>query len=53
MDNRYDACALLGVAVLTQYNSMLRMLKDDRVKTVHARTLFSQMDDDDFVDKLG
>ncbi|TEB37615.1 hypothetical protein FA13DRAFT_922573 [Coprinellus micaceus] len=30
-----------------------RMLKDDRIKPVHARTLFSQLDDDDFINRLG
>ncbi|KAG2016024.1 CHY zinc finger domain-containing protein [Coprinopsis cinerea AmutBmut pab1-1] len=30
-----------------------RMLKDDRVKPVHHRSLFSELDDDDFLDRLG
>lgn len=29
------------------------MLKDDRVKETQKRTLFTELDDDDFTDKIG
>ena len=45
--------AFVGQLILVLYKFSFSMLKDERVKQVHKRSVFETLDDDDLTDRIG